>query len=129
MKVRTTTQDTIVTGDGYVSRTTTTITTFSETDASDTHIDTHDTHISDTDASDGMAAGTGANDGTGVTAGAAVADASGCFDAAGCDEAERRLIAALRAYLRPTCAPAPLMARLHACLDRAEDEECRGCGK
>lgn len=104
MKVRTTTSRTVVTADGYVTHATTTITTI-----------------------DGAVPGGAAQDA--ATGKDGDARAQGCFDAAVCDEAERRLIAAMRAYLRPTCAPAPLMERLHACLDRAEDEECRGCGR
>lgn len=137
MKVRTTTRDTIVTGDGYVSRTTTTITTVHVTEiADDAQADAGSVAAGvDAGAASGMATSATAQETrareteAGQTGAAMACGESDCFDFSGCDEVERRLIAALRAYLRPACAPAPLMARLHECLDRAEDEECRGCGK
>lgn len=149
MKVRTTTRRTIVTAEGYISRSTTTVTTFSDAEATDdprTHqnaVGAGSVGVGSTDAGPadarpmGMGSVAGGSSqvqrGVGRPADQEGAPAmaemgEGCFDMSGCDDLERRLIALMRAYLRPACAPEPLMARLHACLDRAEDEECRGCG-
>lgn len=56
-------------------------------------------------------------------------DAGECFDPSTCcSSREQAMIAALRAYLRPQCAPESLKSRLRTCLDRCccEDDDPTG---